>query len=274
MEDEHYLTGVPGTGLWGLKARAEEHSSATGLFKDPLAAAWWPRLAPYFSEALSRWYTPVLQQSIAMRTHILDRCVETHLQQPGAVVIEMGAGFSTRYHRLQPQSDWYELDLSEVIDLRISLKESLVSRHFYLADSLFSTEWMKDLAAYPPENLLFIAEGLFMYFPLERVQSLFADLRQAFKGSQIAFDVLGQRYLKAAQIPGEEVDAPVYWGVKQIKQAVEPFGLELIRDLSLPNQLATDPIYQQRLSLIARQILKIPLLTRGMGGTVLARFPE
>ncbi len=273
MED-FGLSGVPGTGLWGLKARAEEHSRSDGLFKDPLAAAWWPRLAPYFSEALSRWYTPVLQQSIALRTHILDRSVREHMRQPGAVVIEMGAGFSTRYHRLQPQADWYELDLSEVIDLRISLKETLAARHFYLADSLFSNEWMNELANYPPENLLFIAEGLLMYFPLERVKSLFVDLNQYFKGSKIAFDVLGQRYLKAAQIPGEEVEAPVYWGVKRIKQAGDPFGLSLISDLSLPSQMATDPIYQQRLSLISRQLLKIPLLTRGLGGTVLARFPD
>lgn len=272
--EEAFLGGVPGTGLWGLKARAEEHSFTQGLFKDPLAAAWWPRLAPYFSEQLSRWYTPVLQQSIAMRTHILDRCVQAHLQVPGAVVIEMGAGFSTRHQRLQAQADWYELDLSEVIDLRMSLKESLSPRHFYLADSLFSNEWMKDLAAYPAENLLFIAEGLLMYFPLERVKILFADLQRYFKGSQIAFDVIGQRYLKAAQAPGEEVEAPVYWGVSRIRQAPERFGLELIRDLSLPTQVATDPAYQQRLSLIARQILKLPLLTRGMGGTVLARFPD
>lgn len=273
MQDEK-LSGVPGTGLWGLKARAEEHSKANGLFKDPLAAAWWPRLAPFFSDALSRWYTPVLQQSIAMRTDILDTCVRSHIQQPGAVVIEMGAGFSTRYHRIQPQADWYELDLGEVIDLRMSLKEPLAPRHFYLSDSLFATEWMRELSNYPPENLLFIAEGLFMYFPLERVIGLFEDLQRHFKGAQIAFDVLGQRYLKAAQAPGEEVDAPVFWGVQQISKAVEPFGLELVQDLSLPSQMQTEPKYRKGVSMLARQILKIPLITRGMGGTLLARFPD
>jgi methyltransferase (TIGR00027 family) len=275
MESEMMLSGIPGTSLWGLKARAQEHQNPDGLFQDALAERWFQKLAPFFSPALARWYTPTLQRSIALRTDILDRAVRMHLQRyPDAVVVEMGAGFSTRYHRLQPEhAAWYEWDLPEMIELRLGLQEPLAPNHHYLAYSLTDNEWMKALSLEGPARYFFIAEGLFMYFPRETVETLLQRMQQHFPGAFIAFDVLGALNFKAAQAPGEDVDAPVYWGVENTETLLDALGLFAAdTDLSLPAQIRRYGHYQHYLRFLERWLLSQRWLTRKMGGTLLARF--
>lgn len=268
------LSGVPGTSLWGLKARAEEHARPDRLFADPLAAQWFPYLEPFFSEALAEWYSPTLQQSIALRTTIFDRATAKHLQRSAqAVVVEMGAGFSTRFGRLQPASgQWYELDLPEVIEARLALKEPPAANHWFLADSLFASDWMDQLSQHEPSQMLFLAEGLLMYFPLERVERLFALLRQRFAGAYLAFDVLSQWQLKRAQVPGEEVESPVYWGLKRLNDGYAQFRLLPAGDLSLSGALRQDPRLGQRLTGLQRWLLKQGWLTQYLGGTLYGKL--
>ncbi len=275
------LSGIPGTSLWGLKARAEEHERSEGLFDDPLAKAWFAQLEPFFSPELARWYSPTLQRSIALRTDILDRAVRMHLQHhPQGVVVEMGAGFSTRYHRLSPLAgaQWYEWDLPPMIEVRLGLREPRHAHHHYLAYSITDRKALDVLKetfseTSNPSQLLFIAEGLFMYFEQDVVEKLLQDMQHYFKGAFIAFDVLGKLNLKAAQAPGEEVDAPVYWGAADTALLLENLGLEPgYMDLTLPAQIRRYGHYKSSLRPLERWILSQRWLTRKMGGTLLGQF--
>lgn len=271
--EDALLAGIPGTGLWGLKARSEEHERPDGLFRDPLAAKWFARLEPFFGGSIAEWYNPVLQQAIALRTDILDTAVREHLAACAEpVVVELGAGFSTRFNRLQATCPWYELDLPEVMELRAAMGEPAAARHWYLADSIFVSDWTRSLSGYDPAQTFLIAEGLLMYFPLARVEAMFAMLREALPGALIAFDVIGGWNLKAAQAPGAEVDAPVYWGLDRLTDAYERFGLSPAGDLSLPARLNRDPRYARRLRPLTRWLLGRRWLTTRLGGTVLARL--
>lgn len=274
-ETDMMLSGIPGTSLWGLKARAEEHQHREGLFQDPIAQRWFQQLAPFFSPALARWYSPTLQRSIALRTDILDRAVRMHMQRHAQpVIVEMGAGFSTRFHRLQPEGVlWYEWDLPEMIEVRLGLQEPQHPQHHYLAYSLTDTAWCQHLDRADPERYLFIAEGLFMYFPRATVEALIAHLKQQFAGASLAFDVLGTLNFKAAQAPGEEVDAPVYWGVRDTTRLYGELGLEPMEpDLTLPAQIRRYGHYRTYLNPIERWVLSQRWLTRRMGGTLFARL--
>ncbi|PKL74743.1 MAG: hypothetical protein CVV27_18945 [Candidatus Melainabacteria bacterium HGW-Melainabacteria-1] len=273
MNEDALLEGIPGTGLWGLKARAEEDGRSDGLFKDPLAVSWFARLEPFFGGAVANWYSPLLQQAIALRTDILDQAVIQHLASHSKPsIIELGAGFSTRFSRLQPDCPWFDLDLPEVIELRASMGENAASNHFYLADSIFNSDWTRSLADQDPSQLFLLAEGLLMYFPLNRVEALFQMLRQRLPGALIAFDVMGSWNLRSAQTPGEEVEAPVYWGLSRIEEAYQRFDLSLAGDLTLPAQLRAQPRYARRLSPLQRWLLSWRWLTARQGGTVLARL--
>lgn len=275
-ETDMMLSGIPGTSLWGLKARAEEHENPEGLFQDPLAKSWFQKLKPFFSPALARWYSPTLQRSIALRTDILDRAVRMHIQRHAkdAVIIEMGAGFSTRYHRVLPRTvQWYEWDLPEMIEVRLGLREPRHENHHYLAYSLTDADWLKDLDRSHPERYLFIAEGLFMYFQRSVVEQVIGQLKAHFEGASLAFDVLGALNFKAAQAPGDEVDAPVYWGVKNVESLYGELGVvpgDL--DLTLPAQIRRYGHYQHYLNPLERWVLSQRWLTRRMGGTLFARL--
>lgn len=274
-ETDMMLSGIPGTSLWGLKARAEEHENPEGLFQDALAQQWFRKLSPFFSPALAQWYTPTLQRSIALRTDILDRAVRMHIQRhQNPVIIEMGAGFSTRYHRLQAENVlWYEWDLPEMIEVRLGLQEPQHPAHHYLAYSLTDEAWSSPLNREDPERYLFIAEGLFMYFPRETIEALIARLRLFFSGASLAFDVLGALNFKAAQAPGEEVDAPVYWGVKNTEHLYAELGVTRMEpDLTLPAQIRRYGHYRGYLKPLERWVLSQPWLTRRMGGTLFAQL--
>jgi len=268
------LHGIPATSLWGLRARAEEAARSGGLFQDPLAVSWYERLSFLSEGPLDSWFTPILQQAIALRTAILDEAVRRHcLQHPEPVVIELGAGFSTRFSRIQPsQGQWYELDLPELMELRLSLKEPPAPHHWVLAYSVFDPEWLQHLAELPASQILLIAEGLLMFFPRAEVQQLFQRLQEHFAGASIAFDVMGSLNLKSAQAFGVELQAPVYWGARDLRRLPAEFGLTPAGDLSLPAQIQLEPRYAQELSWLQRLILRQRWLTRRMGGTVLARL--
>lgn len=270
------LHGVPGTALWGLRARAEEALRPAGLFQDDLAQAWYERLAPFSNPELDAWYTPTLQQAIALRTLILDQAVRAHFYRcPEPVLVELGAGFSTRFSRLQPgHGQWYELDIPSLMELRLSLREAPNPRHWVLAYSVLDTDWLSHLKEHDPSQIFLLAEGLLMFFPQAEVDALFSRLAEALPGALMAFDVLGQLNFKAARAFGEALDAPVYWGAADIVQVCQRLGLIPDEDLSLPAQLRLHPDYGRELSGLQRLILKQQWLTRRMGGTVMGRFPR
>ncbi|MBF2055396.1 MAG: class I SAM-dependent methyltransferase [Candidatus Sericytochromatia bacterium] len=269
------LHGVPGTALWGLRARAEESGRSGGLFQDALAQSWYERLAGFSSPELDAWYTPTLQQSIALRTLILDQAVRAHFHHCSApVLVELGAGFSTRFSRLQPRhGQWYELDIPPLMELRLSLREPPDPRHWVLAYSVLEPDWLAHLKAHDPSQILLLAEGLLMFLSWAEVEALFRRLAEALPGAVIVFDVLGRLNFKAAQAFGEALDAPVHWGAADLSRVCQTLGLEQGEDLSLPAQLRLHPDYGRELRWLQRLILKQRWLTRRMGGTVMGRFP-
>lgn len=268
------LSGIPATSLWALRAKAEEHSKPQGLFKDPLAAKWYHQAQPLFTPEVQAQYSPTLQKAIAIRTDILDRLVLRHFQaHPGGSLLELGCGFSTRFARLNlNQGHWYDLDLPELIELRGSLGFPAAPLHWHIAHSAFEYEWLDYLKAEKPEEMLILAEGLLMYFPLNQVRELLGHLQQQFKGAHLAFDVMGQLNLKAAQRAALELDSPIYWGAKNMQSICSELGLTPAGDLSLGAQMRTKAAYHTGLSLLKRGLLNWAWLNRQLGGTVLAQL--
>jgi len=124
----HNLTGVPRTMVINLRARADESARSDALFHDERAA----------------------------RHHIA-----TH---DNPLVVELGAGLSTRYYRVgQDRARWIELNLPEAINIRRQL-DTESAEHTFIACSVLDFAWMEQLPHTPPESILFTAEGLLVYF--------------------------------------------------------------------------------------------------------------
>lgn len=136
------------------------------------------------------------------------------------VVVTLGAGLCTRYYRLQPcNARWYDVDLPATAALRGAVLGTAVDRNI-IGCSALDPEWMDSIDLGPGDTVLFIAEGLFMYFQPSEVQGLLVKIADRFPGSQIVFDALGRIF--AAHTDWHPVisqtQAVFKWGIGNLRE--------------------------------------------------------
>ena len=187
MTVEQKLTGVPETLLIPLWARAVESGKAQPIFQDPKAVEMVSRIDYDFKKFEKTWMS---QLGVAIRSMILDRAVGGFVQQnPGAVVVNIGAGLDTRCERFKDKVFcWYDLDLPESIELRSRFFEES-ENYCLLTGSAFDLSWLEQVD-YKDKPFLLIAEGLLMYFDEQTVRGLFAGLASKLSEFQMLFEAL------------------------------------------------------------------------------------
>jgi O-methyltransferase involved in polyketide biosynthesis len=181
------LTGVSETLLIPLWARAVETRRPDAIIRDPIALEIFENLDYDFSKFEGAWMT---QTGIAVRTKILDEGTAAFIREhPRAVVINLGAGLSTRFSRLDNGSiQWVEIDLPDVIALRrLFFRET--KRYRCIAGSVTAPDTF-DAVETGRQPVLILAEGLFMYFAEEEVRAVFECLSNRFPGAHMLLEML------------------------------------------------------------------------------------
>ena len=225
------LSGVPRTMLMTTRARVEEHQRADGIFRDPKIADWWPALS--WDSALDIMYSPLGQLTWAVRAHLIDDMVRRHLSTyADAVVVELGAGLSTRYYRVgQSCRHWLELDLPAVTTLRRQL-DTETAQHRFVSASALEFDWMTQVPETLPEAMLIIAEGLLMYFEQPQVQALVNELKGRFPGATLVCDAVGGlTHVKGAK-QLKQLGAPLKWLITN-EGDIAALGLSVVEVRSL-----------------------------------------
>ncbi|MEM9503894.1 MAG: class I SAM-dependent methyltransferase [Cyanobacteria bacterium P01_E01_bin.43] len=229
------FSGVPRTLLLTTRARVDEHYRLHSILHDPMIAEWWPVLT--WDPVLDGLYQPLSQLGWALRAHIFDEIVQRHLAvQSQAVVVELGAGLSTRYYRVGQQSHyWLELDLPEVIHLRQQF-EAESDRYRLLPRSVVDWSWLDEVPDGPPEQLLILAEGLLMYLEPDEVQTFITQLKQRFAGATLVFDAVGglTRGQTAKQLA--DLEAPLKWFINH-ERDLTAMGLTVVEARSLIQEM-------------------------------------
>jgi len=181
------LSGITETLLIPLWARALETRRPDAIVRDPKALAIYESLDYDFSRFDGAWMT---QTGIAIRTKLLDEGTTDFIcKHPKAIVINLGAGLSTRFSRLDNGTiRWYEVDLPEVIGLRrLFFRET--KRYRFVSGSVTEPSTLEHITT-GRQPVLIVAEGLFMYFPEEDVRSVFEQLSRRFPGAEILLEML------------------------------------------------------------------------------------
>lgn len=183
-----HLTGIPETLLIALWARAAASWEPNPIIRDPKAVELISRIDYDFSrfEGASRF--TVL--GVAVRTMLLDNGLTSFLREhPNAVVINFGAGLDTRRERLKCRNiDWYEIDVPETIELRCRFFEES-DRYHFIAQSMFDLSWINQVKT-DRRPVIFLAEGLFMYFTEKDLKPFFRELANRFPESEMFFEML------------------------------------------------------------------------------------
>jgi methyltransferase (TIGR00027 family) len=234
------LTDVSETLLIPLFGRALESVSKDPILSDPKAVAIAGKLRPLLAESESRLrrdfaagrMSKSLLVYLSLRARRFDRYAVDYIRRnPGAVVVNLGCGLDTRFHRIDDgKTFFYDLDLPEVIALkRTLLHES--DRYKFIASSVLDRAWMDDLKKAHNGPFIFLAEGLFMYLPKEEVRSLVTNLSARFPGSQLACEVVKDMMVKTPikQITNFKMRRQLHMG----KGAVFVSGLKGSREMEL-----------------------------------------
>lgn len=232
---ETNLSDIPGTMLITLYARAEETmlNKDDAFLKDEKALEIYNKLNYDFSKFKKAKMSLV---GCCIRASLIDKEINDYItENPGVVVLQIGAGLDARYERLgKPKvSHWYDLDLKESIDLRRKFIEEGPNNSF-IECSMFDYSWIDVVAAYN-KPILIVAEGVFMYFERKEIKAFMNEIACRLKNVTILFDMLAfaavghakqhdamRHYSKNAEFKWSELDSKVMetWnrGIKVAKE--------------------------------------------------------
>jgi O-methyltransferase involved in polyketide biosynthesis len=180
------ITGVPETLLIPLYCRAMETQRPDGIIKDGKAVEMIQSIDYDFSRFAKSWMSQV---GIAIRTEILDEGARAFIgKHPDATVVNLGAGLCTRFTRVDNgRITWYELDLPQVIELRRKFFTE-TERYRFVKKSIADFSWMEQIQGERNQPILFVGEGLFMYFEEQKVKSVFIEMAKHFPHAELLFE--------------------------------------------------------------------------------------
>lgn len=150
------------------------------------------------------------QRQYLVRSHWFDqRCRQFFEQHPKGLCIDLGAGLSTRFHRLCRSADWprfrwVDVDLPEVIRMKAALLPRtdnyyLVSANLAVDDWLYASGWQ---AGTP---LLITMEGVLMHLTTSTVMQLFEQISKNCEGNaftEVVFDYIRPLQLQRTRLAG------------------------------------------------------------------------
>lgn len=167
----------------------------------------------------------------AVRSRNIDRYVKDYLKRnPNGIIVELGCGLETTYNRCYDgKTQWYELDLPEVIEYRMDLLPSNENQTL-IKGSILEDDWLGYFDLNTP--VLFIAGGLFHYFPHDDVIKTFKIL-QKFKNAELVFDTLNKWGIRGIKRYMKELghdEAIMYFSVDDGKKLANKIGATLLKE--------------------------------------------
>jgi O-methyltransferase involved in polyketide biosynthesis len=229
------LSGVSKTLLVPLCARYVESKRTDGFLHDEKTIEIVESLGCACSAYLR---SRTVQAGIAVRTEIFDKQVAKFLAaHERTVVVNLGAGLCTRFSRLDDDRvHWVEIDLPAVRALWFRfLVES--DRHRFWEYSVMDLAWVNALVRYAQGRVvLFIVEGVFMYFSGAEVRQVVLAMQRAFPGSDLLLDTIGPFLTSHTGFNPAiaKLGAQFRWGVRNPRE-LETWneGIKLIEEWNL-----------------------------------------
>jgi O-methyltransferase involved in polyketide biosynthesis len=146
---------------------------------------------------LERKLSPVLSMHLTLRARKYDAlCLEFLDEFPAGLIVNLGCGFDTRFWRLGGKGLKYiELDLPSVIQTK---KQLLGEKMIYqtIESSVLDKGWIGKINDLQEDNVLFIAEGLFMYLPEDDVKRTLKNIAETFQQSRMLMEVVAEKYTR------------------------------------------------------------------------------
>jgi len=211
------LSAASETSLMAVYIRAMESQRPDALIKDEKAVALVTQMRNEFARFEQIPMNDALKVMRNLASREYDRYARDFLRRhPDAVVVHIGCGLDSRFERVDNgQVEWYDLDLPEVIELRLKLFGDEGERHHLLGCSVLEKAWLEAVEAHRPRLCLFLAEVDLVYFTGAQVKSLVLRLRDRFPGAELVFDACSPLHMWVAnrQTASIKLNARLQWGI-------------------------------------------------------------
>jgi methyltransferase (TIGR00027 family) len=215
------LSGVAETSLITLYIRAIESQRPDALIRDENAVALVRQMDQGFLQKKLAGIREYSQVALVLRTREFDRFTRDFLaRHPEAVVVHIGCGLDSRFERVDNgRVDWYDLDLPDVMALRQKYIGGEGVRHHLMACSVLDGAWPSRMRAHHQRPVLFLAEGVLMYFDEAQVKALVLTLTDRFPGAELVFDAFSPFLVWAnnLRVTLTRIGARSHWALKHGK---------------------------------------------------------
>ena len=203
--DKLQLSDVEETGLLTLYCKAVETLSDKPIMEDPKAVEMVQQIDPLLEgttnpllkRLLNRKIDQRLIVHIALRAQKYDRYAQDFISAyPTGVIVNIGCGLDTRFFRIDNSKlNFIDIDLPQIIATkRKLLKET--KRYQMFGGSVLDFNWMDQISKFHDQPVMFQAEGLFMYLPIDKVKRLVLALQSHFPGSELVCEVVNRQWVQ------------------------------------------------------------------------------
>jgi O-methyltransferase involved in polyketide biosynthesis len=221
------LHRISRTLLVPLACRAIESLCPDAIIHDPRAVELFNRLGG------SRDFLLGMSEHDRLFTVMRMRQFDTfarsfHARNPGWLVVDIGCGLDTRFHRLEDGTlTWLGVDLPEVIQLRRQWLPD-AERCTTIAQSMFELSWLDEVARLN-KPVIFLAEGVFPYFSTRDVKPILMAMAERFPTGELVFDAMAPfvSWLHKSSSILKRSGAEARWDAKNPAE-LETWGLRLL----------------------------------------------
>ena len=231
------ISSTSKTALITLYAHSLESQEDHPILVDDKAVKMTDALSPILANSESRLLRNLSggKMSQALRVHITlrakkyDEIAEDFVKKhPDGIIVNLGCGFDSRYDRLKQKPFLFiDLDLPEMISIKKSVFTETESYRL-IGQSIFNRDWLERVKSYHCQ-VLFMAEGLFMYLHPEELNPWLKEVAKSFPNSYLFFETVAKKYTRGLNQKMVEVKLRRELGVEG--DVSYHFGLSDSRDL-------------------------------------------
>ncbi len=226
------IRDVSATSLTTLYCRAQASQAIDPILSDPQAVKLTEQLTPILAQSANPLHRQLVEGKIdprlviyvAMRARRHDLHVSEFIRRhANGVVVNLGCGLDTRYHRLdESMAYFYDLDFPDVIALKQQFFAESGSYRFIPA-SLTEQTWLDGLRPLADRPFLFVAEGVLMYLPERAVRQLVLTVQHHFPTCELVCEMFNAFWLRPPfkQLVNAKLRRALHFG----KAATFQFGL-------------------------------------------------
>ncbi|CDR61806.1 class I SAM-dependent methyltransferase [Staphylococcus schweitzeri] len=185
------LDGIPESMIIPLIARAKEYENEKPIIKDALSKKIFDGLDDMYKNVTC---DDMSQIGISIRSVLID-CVTKRLikDNKDLIVVNIGCGLDTRFQRFNKEKiSWIDLDVPESIEIRKTFFKETDS-YKMISKSMLDYSWIEDVKNYnflnSKSNILFIFEGVLMYFDESVMTKLLHIIIKKFADHNLTFAI-------------------------------------------------------------------------------------